>query len=75
MKLRLALQVQDSETCKPIPHAVVEIWHCDAGGLYSGAEAQSGGGGTPPRSPTSAGPSSSPRSGPGGTAGGPSTST
>ncbi|MER6795278.1 protocatechuate dioxygenase [Amycolatopsis mediterranei] len=47
-KLRLALQVQDSETCKPIPHAVVEIWHCDAGGLYSGAEAASGGGGTPP---------------------------
>ncbi|MEV4145943.1 protocatechuate dioxygenase [Amycolatopsis sp. NPDC049691] len=50
-KLRLALQVQDSETCKPIPHAVVEIWHCDAGGLYSGAEAASGGGGTPPTGP------------------------
>lgn len=48
-KLRLALQLQDSETCKPIPHAVVEIWQCDAGGLYSGAEAASGGGGgTPP---------------------------
>ncbi len=51
VKLRLALQVQDSETCKPIPHAVVEIWHCDAGGLYSGAEAASGGGGTPPTGP------------------------
>ncbi len=50
-KLRLALQVQDSETCEPIPHAVVEIWHCDAGGLYSGAEAASGGGGTPPTGP------------------------
>ncbi|MFF1615123.1 protocatechuate dioxygenase [Amycolatopsis sp. NPDC058278] len=47
-KLRLALQVQDSETCRPIPHAVVEIWHCDAGGLYSGAEAASSGGGTRP---------------------------
>ncbi|MEU4520483.1 protocatechuate dioxygenase [Amycolatopsis sp. NPDC024027] len=47
-KLRLALQVQDSETCQPIPHAVVEIWHCDAGGLYSGAEAASSGAGTPP---------------------------
>ncbi|MCR6489113.1 protocatechuate dioxygenase [Amycolatopsis sp. OK19-0408] len=51
VKLRLALQVQDSETCRPIPHAVVEIWHCDAGGLYSGAEAASGGGGTPPTGP------------------------
>jgi protocatechuate 3,4-dioxygenase beta subunit len=50
-QLRLALQVQDSETCRPIPHAVVEIWHCDAGGLYSGAEAASGGGGTPPTGP------------------------
>ncbi|HET6710564.1 protocatechuate dioxygenase [Amycolatopsis sp.] len=48
-KLRLALQVQDSETCRPIPDAVVEIWHCDAGGLYSGAEAASSGdGGAPP---------------------------
>lgn len=48
-KLRLAFQVQDSETCKPLPNVVVEIWHCDAGGLYSGAEAASGGGGgTPP---------------------------
>lgn len=51
VKLRLALQVQDSETCRPIPHAVVEIWHCDAGGLYSGAEAASGGSGTPPTGP------------------------
>ncbi|UOX92064.1 hypothetical protein MUY14_16050 [Amycolatopsis sp. FBCC-B4732] len=100
MKLRVALQVQDSETCKPIPHAVVEIWHCDAGGLYFGAEAQSGGGGsTPPTGvpppggdadleptddkrylrgaqvTTSAGPSSSPRSGRAGIAGGPCTST
>jgi protocatechuate 3,4-dioxygenase beta subunit len=57
VKLRLALQVQDSETCKPIPHAVVEIWHCDAGGLYSGAEAASGGGGgTPPTGEPPTGP-------------------
>ena len=41
-KLRLALQVQDSETCKPIPHAVVEIWHCDAGGTYSGVQGDTG---------------------------------
>ncbi|MDX3189620.1 protocatechuate dioxygenase [Streptomyces sp. MN03-5084-2B] len=70
-KLRLALQVQDSETCKPIPHAVVEIWHCDAGGLYSGAEAASGGGGgTPPTGtpPTGTPPTGSPPPGGGGDA-------
>jgi protocatechuate 3,4-dioxygenase beta subunit len=70
-KLRLALQVQDSETCKPIPHAVVEIWHCDAGGLYSGAEAASGGGGGP--RPTGEPPTGTPPTGsppPGGGPGG-----
>ncbi len=54
--LRLAIRVQDSEQCGPLANAVVEIWHCDAAGLYSGAEAQSSGangasggpGGTPP---------------------------
>ncbi|WP_331770051.1 protocatechuate dioxygenase (plasmid) [Embleya sp. NBC_00888] len=44
-RLRLAVRVQDSETCQAIPNAVVEIWHCDAAGLYSGAESLSGGGG------------------------------
>ncbi|MFC8451186.1 protocatechuate dioxygenase [Kitasatospora sp. NPDC057223] len=52
-QLRLAIRVQDSESCAAIPNAVVEIWHCDADGLYSGAESLStggggGGGGTPP---------------------------
>ncbi|SEF74660.1 Protocatechuate 3,4-dioxygenase beta subunit [Nonomuraea solani] len=52
-RLRVAIKVQDSETCKPLGNAVVEIWHCDAAGLYSGAESQStggggGGGGNPP---------------------------
>ncbi len=51
-RLRTAFKLQDSETCKPVPNAVIEIWHCDAGGIYSGAEAQSGGtsggGGQPP---------------------------
>jgi protocatechuate 3,4-dioxygenase beta subunit len=42
-RLRVAIKVQDSETCKPLPNAVVEIWHCDAAGLYSGAEASSTG--------------------------------
>jgi protocatechuate 3,4-dioxygenase beta subunit len=32
--LQLALRVRDS-ACEPIPDAVVDIWHCDAGGAYS----------------------------------------
>jgi len=48
VRLRVAVKVQDSGNCTPIKDAVVEIWHCDAGGLYSGAEALSrGSGGTP----------------------------
>jgi protocatechuate 3,4-dioxygenase beta subunit len=49
-RLRLAIKLQDSEKCAPLGNAVVEIWHCDAAGLYSGAESQSrgGGGGNPP---------------------------
>ena len=40
----------DAETCKPVGNAAVDIWHCDALGLYSGYESFSngGGGGTPP---------------------------
>jgi protocatechuate 3,4-dioxygenase beta subunit len=70
-RLRLAIKVQDSEKCAPLTNAVVEIWHCDAGGLYSGAESLSaggpggggpGGGGAPP--------SGMPTGGPGGPGGG-----
>ncbi|MEV6152293.1 intradiol ring-cleavage dioxygenase [Nonomuraea sp. NPDC052129] len=57
MRLRLAVKVQDSETCKPLGNAVVEIWHCDAAGLYSGAESQStGGGGRPGGTPPTGAP-------------------
>ncbi|GHJ45970.1 protocatechuate dioxygenase [Catellatospora sp. TT07R-123] len=70
-RLRLAIKVQDSEECKPLSNAVVEIWHCDAAGLYSGAEAMSGGGGQPGGTPPSGqpgGPGGTPPSGmPGGT--------
>ncbi|KAA0933547.1 intradiol ring-cleavage dioxygenase [Streptomyces apricus] len=45
--LTLRLKVIDSETCKPVRNAAVDIWHCDALGLYSGYEDSSGGGGTP----------------------------
>lgn len=36
--LALALTVVDAETCEPIRDAAVDIWHCDALGLYSGVE-------------------------------------
>ncbi|GAA1625614.1 protocatechuate dioxygenase [Nonomuraea maheshkhaliensis] len=41
VRLRLAIKVQDGSSCRPLPRAVVEIWHCDAAGLYSGAESES----------------------------------
>jgi protocatechuate 3,4-dioxygenase beta subunit len=34
--LTLALTVVDSETCAPIRDAALDIWHCDALGVYSG---------------------------------------
>ncbi|GAA1135656.1 protocatechuate 3,4-dioxygenase beta subunit [Kitasatospora gansuensis] len=75
VKLRIAIRVQDSEACGPLANAVVEIWHCDAAGLYSGAESLSSGGGggggpgggTPP---TGAPPSGGPGGGSGGGGGG-----
>ncbi|MFJ5886594.1 protocatechuate dioxygenase [Kitasatospora cineracea] len=78
VRLRLAIRVQDSESCQAIPSAVVEIWHCDAAGKYSGAEQLSTGGGggapgggTPPSgAPTGAPPSGFPSGGPGGGPGG-----
>ncbi|MEW2044848.1 intradiol ring-cleavage dioxygenase [Streptomyces sp. NPDC005476] len=43
--LLLGLKVIDSESCKPIRDAAVDIWHCDAAGVYSGYEDQGNGGG------------------------------
>ena len=49
--LTLALRVQDISECSaggeaaPVANSVVEIWHCDAGGVYSGFESGSTGGG------------------------------
>jgi protocatechuate 3,4-dioxygenase beta subunit len=48
LPLILHLTVQDATTCKPIEGADVEIWHADAGGVYSGfsgSSPPSGGGG------------------------------
>src|SRR5262245_48213159 len=36
MPLALAVTVVDSNTCKPIRDAAVDVWHCDALGVYSG---------------------------------------
>ncbi|MFL5827287.1 MAG: intradiol ring-cleavage dioxygenase [Thermoleophilaceae bacterium] len=33
--LALRLSVVDASSCKAIPGATVEVWHCDAGGAYS----------------------------------------
>jgi len=38
--LTLRLTVVDVSTCRAIQRALVDIWHCDAGGVYSGASAQ-----------------------------------
>jgi protocatechuate 3,4-dioxygenase beta subunit len=35
-RLMLRLTVVDASTCKPIKGAAVDIWHADAGGVYSG---------------------------------------
>ncbi|MFB7332338.1 intradiol ring-cleavage dioxygenase [Streptomyces adustus] len=45
--LLLDLRVIDSETCRPVRNAAVDIWHCDASGVYSGYESQGSGGGGP----------------------------
>ncbi len=42
--LQLRLTVVDAATCKPIKGAAVDIWHCDAGGIYAGFMSASSGG-------------------------------
>jgi protocatechuate 3,4-dioxygenase beta subunit len=58
--LILAVRVRDVTGCSsggttptPVANAVVEIWHCDAGGIYSGFESDSRArnGGAPPVGP------------------------
>ncbi|MEW2401611.1 intradiol ring-cleavage dioxygenase [Streptomyces sp. NPDC046862] len=74
--LTLRLKVIDSESCKPIRNAAVDIWHCDALGLYSGYESLSSGGGggapsdAPSGTPTGEPPSGAPTDGTGGGGGG-----
>jgi protocatechuate 3,4-dioxygenase beta subunit len=42
--LTLRLTVVDAATCRPLQGAAVDIWHCDAKGIYSGFESASVGG-------------------------------
>jgi protocatechuate 3,4-dioxygenase beta subunit len=41
--LLLNLTVLNASTCKPVKNAAVDIWHCDALGVYSGAIANNAG--------------------------------
>lgn len=80
--LTLRLKVIDADTCKPLKRAAVDIWHCDALGIYSGYESMSQGGpggGTPPSgaptdmptdAPTGTPTGAPPSGGPGGGGGG-----
>ncbi len=48
--LSLRLLVLDARTCQPLPNAAIDLWHCDALGLYAGFTKQNpmGPGGPPP---------------------------
>lgn len=70
--LTLRLKVIDSDTCKPLADAAVDIWHCNALGVYSGYESMGsgggggGGGGTPPSGTPTGTPTGAPPGGGGG---------
>jgi protocatechuate 3,4-dioxygenase beta subunit len=49
--LRLAIRVRNAKSCRPIENAVVDVWHCDALGIYSGFESASRGVGGVPGGP------------------------
>ena len=38
----LAVRVVDAESCEPIEDAIVDVWHCDAEGVYSGVQGDGG---------------------------------
>ena len=39
----LDYQVIDVDTCEPVPNVYLEIWHCNATGVYSGVVASGNG--------------------------------
>jgi protocatechuate 3,4-dioxygenase beta subunit len=42
LAMLLRTTVVDASTCKPIKGAAVDVWHCDAGGAYSGVDGDTG---------------------------------
>ncbi len=42
LRLLLRTTVVDASTCRPIKGAAVDVWHCDAGGTYSGVNGNTG---------------------------------
>ena len=40
--LDLEVTVVDADSCAPIAGAAVDVWHCDAGGAYSGVQGDTG---------------------------------
>jgi len=36
LPVRLQIALVDSKSCAPLPNAALDIWHCDAAGVYSG---------------------------------------
>ncbi len=36
LPLVLRIRLLDANTCRPLPAAAVDLWHCDAAGVYSG---------------------------------------
>ncbi|MFI2641759.1 intradiol ring-cleavage dioxygenase [Streptomyces sp. NPDC018610] len=74
--LLLVLRAVDAATCRPLRDSAVEIWHCDASGVYSGyTQTGNGGGGMPPGTPPSGPPSGTPSGPPPGGGGGHATPT
>jgi protocatechuate 3,4-dioxygenase beta subunit len=87
LPLRVRITVVNAKTCTPIPNAALDIWHCDAGGVYSGHTKVTAGfgpgggpgpGGRPPGPPPNGGaggdnmpPGQPPDGGPGGPGGPP----
>jgi protocatechuate 3,4-dioxygenase beta subunit len=42
LRFDLAVKVVDAESCESIEDAVVDVWHCDAEGVYSGVQGDDG---------------------------------
>jgi protocatechuate 3,4-dioxygenase beta subunit len=64
--LTVRARVWDARTCSPIEQAALEIWHCNASGVYSGFTKMGAGGmgGPPPRGPMGPPPDGDPGLGP-----------